>query len=57
MSFSTFDDRTGNLYAIVEGGGPEEDVVIRWIPAPDLSSISREQGIHECISKRCYDAK
>ena len=45
MSFSTFDERTGNLYAIHEGGGPEEDIVSRWIPAPDYSSISREQGI------------
>ena len=44
MSFATYDERTGNLYAIVEGGGPEEDVMIRWIPAPDLSSISREQA-------------
>lgn len=43
MSFSTFDERTGNLYAIHEGGGPEEDIVSRWIPAPDYSSISREQ--------------
>ena len=24
MSFATYDERTGNLYAIVEGGGPEE---------------------------------
>jgi len=45
MSFATYDERTGNLYAIVEGGGPEEDVMIRWIPAPDLSSISREQAV------------
>ena len=44
MSFSTFDDRTGNLYAVTEGGGPDnEDVVIRWKPAPDLSSMSREE--------------
>ena len=54
MSFSTFDERTGTLYAIVEGGGPEEDVVSRWIPSPDLSSISREQGIRKCISKQSY---
>ena len=46
MSFATYDERTGNLYAIVEGGGPEEDVMIRWIPAPDLSSISREQAMN-----------
>ena len=43
MSWTVFDDRTGNLYAIHEGGGPEDEVS-RWIPTSDLSSISKEQG-------------
>ena len=67
MSFATYDERTGNLYAIVEGGGPEEDVMIRWIPAPDLSSISREQAMNAfernetksnvCIFKQAVSVK
>ena len=44
MSWTVFDDRTRNLYAIHEGGGPDEDIVSRWIPTSDMSSISREQG-------------
>ena len=43
MSWTAFDGRTGNLYAIHEGTGPEEDVVSRWTMTSDLSNITREQ--------------
>ena len=43
MSWTAFDARTGNLYAIHEGTGPDEDTVSRWTMAADLSNITREQ--------------
>ena len=44
MSFTAYDSRTGNVYAIHEGSGPGEDTVSRWMTGTNLSVIQREQG-------------
>ena len=45
MSWTAFDGRSGNLYAVHEGAGTDEDWVSRWTMASDLSNMSmtREQ--------------
>ena len=42
MSFTAL-DRDGNLYAIHEGPGPDEDTVSRWTMLDDMSNITRVQ--------------
>ena len=46
MSFTAYDSRTGNVYAIHEGSGPGEDTVSRWmtVEMDNLTVIQREQG-------------
>ena len=47
MSWTVFDERTGNLYAVHKGNWPGpvplEDMVSRWTMAADLSNITREE--------------
>ena len=49
MSWAAFDSRSGNLYAIHEGPGPDDDVVSWWTIAWDMENIINMTRVQESI--------